>query len=431
MKPVTLFRYSIYLLFLFLILTPVLYILIIPFQSACDTILIEKHRLIILAEKSLILAFGAAFLSLFIGIPIAFTAYRMNKYKFYFIILASITVFIPPYIHAIVWNQLSPYIISWFSVHSLFGNMLVLSLIYYPYIFILTLSGLQTMDRSYIESALLYQKKMTVVRKIIFPLIVPHIFSGAIFVFILSIVDFSVSDILGVNVYAMEIFIKFSAFYDEKSAMQLSMPFIGLTIMLLFLQQWHMKNRSYIHQFADISVQSKDNTLNPYKKYFLIVFCLIIFSLSVVLPVCVLLYGAGKFSNYINALTLSWDQVTYTFVLSFLGTTLVMLMGFSIAYMIERSDHKLKYCILLISIIPFAVPGTTIGVCMIMLWNRPVIDAVYSSSLILLFAYLLKFIPIAVVIFISALKNINRQIEEAASLLTSNVLIIIFRIVLP
>ena len=99
----------------------------------------------------------------------------------------------------------------------------MLGLAYYPFVTLLTVSGLRSMDRSQEEAALLSRGKWQTLRRVTLPLTTPHILTGAIFVFVFSIMDFGVPDILRVSVYPVEIFVQFSTFYDERAAAILSL----------------------------------------------------------------------------------------------------------------------------------------------------------------------------------------------------------------
>jgi iron(III) transport system permease protein len=74
----------------------------------------------------------------------------------------------------------------------------------------------------------------------------PHIFTGGTFVFIFTIIDVGVPDILRVKAFPLKIFIQFSAFFNESAAATLSVPLVSLTLILILIQKWYMKGRSYV-----------------------------------------------------------------------------------------------------------------------------------------------------------------------------------------
>ena len=413
MNPPRFLKIIILLLFFIIILLPVLYIVSLP-AAAIEFERIFEKRQIGLMINSLLLACGTTFFSLLIGIPSGFLLTQVSaRLKTVFLICFLIPILIPTYIQAIVWNHISLYINQYFSMvnfHTIEGAIFILTLSYFSYVTMLTFSGIQSIDRNLIEIALLSSDKWTTLYKIVLPLVFPHIFASAIFVFVFSIIDFGVPDMLKVNVYPIEIFIQFSAFYDTQAAMVLSLPIILFTIAIIILQKAYMKNRSYIQIFG---IQQEVAYAFSFKPYVFMILLPLIF-ISAILPIVVLIIKSGAFSNYVNVWLSSKSQIFYSLYISVISSVCVTCFGFLLAVMIEKSSHKVNQAIDYISMIPLAIPATTVGICMIQLWNQPYIDAVYSSSGIIILAYMLRFMPFSLLIISSGLKKINKNVEESA-----------------
>jgi iron(III) transport system permease protein len=432
------FFQSIIILLFIIILLPIFFMVITPFVTHSTNPLgriFFDQRHLTLAKNSFELAVGTTFLSLIIGVPMAFLISRTNLWgSKYFGILYLIPILIPPYIHAIVWSHLTGIIKTFSSgdIHSLWGAVVVLTLAYFPFITLIAQSGLKSIDRNLEESSLLHCGQFHTIRRITLPLIAPHIFAGAIFVFIFSIIDFGVPDILRFNVYPVEIFIQFSAFYDEGAATLLSMPLIVITLFFIFLQRWYMKNRSYINILGGGSkaLEFRLGKMN----IFAYIFCLFIvfFSFfSVVIPLAVLLSIAGPLSSYVRVINTSIGQISYSVILASTGAFVALFLGFFLAYIIERSKAKWKNLLIFATFVPLAIPAVTLGIGLIKIWNRPIADFVYGSSFIIILGYIARFIPFSVITISSGLKQINQRLEEAAFLITPNQTKVMLRIVLP
>jgi iron(III) transport system permease protein len=162
-----------------------------------------------------------------------------------------------------------------------------------------------------------------------------------------------------------------------------------------------------------------------------LIFCLTILGFSAGLPVMVLLNAAGKLSNYIKVLKTSWQQISYSLILAFSGAFFTLGLGFFLSYLIERGKIKFGRLLELCALIPLAVPAITIGVGLIHVWNRPTADLVYASSFIILFGYMARFTPFTVLIVTSGLKQLNPNMEEAASLVTDRWTATMGKIVIP
>jgi len=401
-------------------------------QDLTHYISLFDKRHINLAWNSLALGAGTTVLSLTIGVPFAFLISRTNLWcRRIFKVIYFIPILIPPYIHAIVWSSLSVHLKHLLSVniHSVGGAIFVLSLAYFPFVTLLTQSGLKTIDRNLEEASLLCHGRYKTLKQITFPLIVPHIFSGAVFVFIFSIIDFGVPDILRVRVYPVEIFIQFSAFYNEKAAMILSLPLMGIALSLVILQRWYMKSRVYFQISGGISGQTE----HPLG-YFNMVgfgFCLVVIVLSVVIPVVVLLRGAGGFPNYIRVLNTSGGQITYSLILAFTGAIIALLLALFISYSIVRIKNNVRIFLEFMIFIPLAIPAITMGIGLIKIWNRPFIDTVYGSPLIIVIGYIARFISFVIIAVISGFRQINPRLEEVAFIVTGRWLRIMRRVIVP
>jgi iron(III) transport system permease protein len=424
-------------LFGIIVLLPILYMFLAPFVLQASQLVdaprpLFEVRHLNLAKNSLGLALGTSVMSLILGVLLAFLIQRTSMPgKSVFRVIYIIPILIPPYIHAIVWGHVNPWIKQIFcaDIHSLGGAIFVLTLAYFPFVTLTTISGLKSIDRNLEEAALLLCGRWHTVRKITLPLVLPHIFAGSIFVFTFAFIDFGVPDILRVKVFPVEIFVEFSAFYDERAAAFLSMPLIVITLVLVMLQRRYMHNRSYV-QLKGIAEKTIEYPLGR-MNFIACGCCVIICGLAAGLPVVVMLKVAGSLSNYIRVLSTSAGQIGYSLVLAAGGAVLAVLLAFPLSYFIERSKIKGSPALAYVTFIPLAIPAATLGIGLIKIWNLPVIDVIYGSSWIIVFGYVARFIPFAVITTSSGLKQVNPRAEEAAFLTSSRWTRVMRKIVMP
>jgi iron(III) transport system permease protein len=436
-KPPRFFLISTISLFCVIVLLPIIYTLLTPFWAGIGSentglFPLFESRHLSLAKNSLALAGGTTILCLLIGVSLALFFNRTDLWgRHFFGILFFVPILIPPYIHAIVWTHLNHSFKYFFSVdiHSLWGAIFVLTLAYFPFVTLMTLAGLKSIDRNLEEASLINHNQIKTLQKITIPLVLPHILSGAIFVFIFSIVDFAVPDILRVRVYPIEIFIQFSAFYNAQGASVLSLPIVGITLFLIVLQKWYMKDRAYVQISAGMKSHERDRLGIFNVPAFL--FCFVVIGLSVCLPIGVLLHTAGPFTIYKRVLSTSINQIGYSLLIASSGAVLTLVLGFLLSYLVERSKMSGKTIIEFTAFIPFAIPATTIGIALIKLWNWPLVDIIYQSSLIVIFGYTARFFSFSFVTTGSGLKQLNPHLEEAASLNIRHWMRVIRRIVFP
>ncbi|MCP5108529.1 MAG: iron ABC transporter permease, partial [bacterium] len=231
-------------LFVIIVLLPIGYMVTAPVWSGTtgDTgagVSLFGSRHIPLVLNSLGLATGTTLLGFLIGVPMAFFLCRIDfKGRRFFNVLYLVPLLIPSYIHAIAWSRLNPLLKPIFGdIHSLGGAVWVLGLSFFPIVTLMVRTGLQAIDRDQEEAALLHRSPFETLKGITLPLLMPYIVSSGVLVFLFSLLSFGVPDFLRLKVYPLEIFIQYSAFYNESSAAILSIPLLLTALLLLMLHK--------------------------------------------------------------------------------------------------------------------------------------------------------------------------------------------------
>jgi len=402
----------------------------ISFQNY--THVLSDARQLRLLYNTLLLGLGTTLVALVIGVPLAFLIDRTNIYlRRPLQYLYLVPLIIPPYMSTIAWIDLlgnrgtiSLFLVNTlsldhplFTIYGLAGCIAILALSYFPFVTLLALSGLRSVDRRLEEAASLSHGELGALRSITVPLISPHILTGAIFVFIFALSNYEVPDLLRVNAYPVEIFVLFSAFYREGAATAASLPLILVTIPAILLIRHYMGSRSYVTLSSASSYPVVVN-LGKWKKL-AFGFVVLVFLLSAVLPITDLVIRSGSVVSYATALRTAHRQILTGIALAAIAATAMIVLGFSISYFIERSKGRTRGLMETLSLLPFAVPATVLGIGLISVWNTPMTQFVYGSSLIVLFGYTARFIPFVTRAIGSSLRQIHLDLEEAG-LLCSN-----------
>ncbi len=385
-----------------------------------------SERSLKLLFNSLTIALGATLVGLIVGLPLGFFIARTDIYlKGLLRYLQLLPLLIPAYISAIAW-------ISLLGSSTIYGHwiaILILGLSYFPFISLLTISGLSTLDKRLEEQALLSASQWKVFLGITLPLILPFVIAGSLFVFVFSVSDYGVPALLRVNTYPLEIFAQFSAFYNPRLAVLSSFPLLFLTFALIVISYLIMKDKCYV-SLEGTSKQPKVIELKGCRFISSLFVWLTIF-LAGFLPLIILIISAGSISSYKVAVKTSLNPILTSLGLSFLGATLCVGLGFFLSFFIERAKSKFRTAIDMLSILPLAIPAIILGIGLIKLWNRPSTEFIYSGFLIVVFGFIARFIPFSVRIISSNFKQLNPNMEEAASLSGVGFFKTAFKILLP
>jgi len=397
-----------------------------------------------LLGTSLLLALGTSILALAIGVPYAFLCAKTDlPGRSFFSIAYIVPLLIPPYMQAIVWGRLlsnngplNRFLVEHlglsvapFDVHSVGGAIFVLALAYFPFVTLLTLSGLKTVDRQYEEAALLQRGFFGALVRVTLPMVRPQVAAAALFVLVFAIIDFGVPDILRVQVYPVEIFIQFSALYDERAAILLSVPLVAITVLAIGLQVRTMRGRSYISFQAGQGGMLR-HRLGPIR-FAALSFCLVVLGLAVFVPVAALLETAGSIQTFIKAIGPSADQILVSFALAGLAAALMTALAVAVAVAIYSAKGRWRTVTEYLSQIPFAIPPIVLGIGLIKLWNRPATDWLYTTPLIVVLGYMAHFVPFAVRALYANLQQMSPRLVEAGRLAGRSGFAVVWRIALP
>lgn len=361
-------------------------------------------------SNTILLGLGTTILSVILGVFLAFVICRSNIYFkkllgwFY---LAPILI--PPYIYVLTWSNILP---NWNLFQGISGASLLLSFSYFPFVTILTISGLNSIDNKLEEAARVSHNEWGVLTRITLPLVLPYTLAGALLCFVFAISDYGVPGLLQLNVYPVEIFIKFSAFYEHAEAALMAIPLVLITLALILLQKHYMKRRSYV----TLTGGYKKTALISLGKWRGLMSAIVtaIIAAIILIPLISLIYRAGGWDSYSMAIKTSYIEIGTSMMLAIAAATLCVFISFFIAYIIEKSNLKIRPAVDVLSVLPFAIPPTIIGIGLIRVWNRPITEFIYGTSFILMLAYITISSPFAIRILCSNLKQVSPTLEEAA-----------------
>ncbi len=384
------------------------------------------QRVLQLLLKSLFMALGATLLILLFGTPLALFLGRsrfpgITVCRF----LCLVPLLIPSHVHTLAWinllgengiiTKLLNGIVTIPSLFSISGVILLLAFSYFPILVLMLLIGLSRIRAGQEESALLVRSPVAVLCKVTLPLLQPYLVSGAVLVFVLAFFNYGIPSMLRVSSFPVEILVRFSAFYDEGGAAALSLPMIGIAMILLLLQHRYLRSRS----FATVTTTAGrlPAALLPAPPG--AVFIVMIILLTVFLPLSSLLHQAGGLLAYAMAIKTSVREILITLLLAVTAATYTTLLAFFLSHFTENSRTRNNRCRQMVKMavyLPLAFPATFFGIGLIYLWNHPLTEIFYATWSILVIAYIARFIPFSMAIVTVGLQQISPGLGDAAYL---------------
>ena len=433
--------------FVVLCILPGLYMLGVSFISAAGGFSLENYRHLLadprqrqLLLSSTVLSTGTAMLATLIGAPLGLLLARADLPAKSVLRLALVMpLVVPPYILGLAWVYIggSTGLISgvvgidllsgW--TYSLTGAVIVLCIGFYPLAMLATEAAARRVDAHLEEAGLIVARPRRVLWRITLPLIAPSIAASALIVFVLALSEFGVPGLLRLPVFTTEVFTAFAALYDFGAATAVASPLLVVALIAGAAAKLVIGNRV-------LTVRRSTHTglplpLGGWRPLAVAGLGVILF-LSVVLPLVVLAREVGQLDRVTAAIRASGDAINNSLLLATIGATIIVILGSLVGYGRARSRTRLRDVLDLVFIVVFAVPSTVVGVGLIGLWNRPGLPGeVYKSMVIIVIAYLARFVPVAALILAASIRQLSPSFEEAAEVAGSGWLRNFIRIVLP
>ena len=392
------------------------------------------------------------FLSILFGVPLALIVGRMQipGRKILKVIL-MIPYLIPGFVFAFAWRELvGPvgYINKFymilsgngeplFNIYGFGGVILILVLRGYPVVYITVVRSLQNMNAGYEEAAEISGAgRFTLFRTITFPLMFPAVSGAALLVFASSIANFGVAAVLGIpaNFYVLttQIYATILSYGVDNNitiASCLSLYLILAGLFSLWIQEKLIKKKNYVVITGkggrkDLITTGKIGRIYTFVLSILGFLLVILPLIAIVLSSLTKAYGLAPtlnnltFNNFIalGTDTLIKNALRNSFIFAISAASLCVVIGFLIALVTERSRIPGRKFLDFLATAPRSIPGTIIALAFIIAWIKPIPVlgfSIYNTFLIMLMAYLAKFLGFAVRTITAAFKQISPSLEEA------------------
>ncbi|WP_456475258.1 ABC transporter permease [Candidatus Pyrohabitans sp.] len=412
-------------------LLPLTYLLIHTSSAGEKALSLLTHkRTVQVFVNSLFLALAVTTFSAMIAVPLAFLTVRTDLPARRFWSVATILpLAIPSYVGSfalisalaprgsIIQNLLSPLGVEQLpSIYGFPGAVLSLTLFTYPYILLSVRSALYGLDPALEEVAqsLGYARRETFLR-VVLPLLKPSIAAGTLLVALYSLSDFGTPSLMRFDSFTRVIYIQYQSTFDRSMAAVLSVLLVMVAALLVYLEQ-RVRRVSYYSTSAGVRRKPKLIALGKWR-WIALAFCISVVGLALILPLSVIAYWlirgvmAGEAFNSIFHLALNSALVSSLAALAVIPAALI------VAVIAVRYPSPLSKLIEQSTYIGFAMPGIVVALSLVFFGAG---TPLYQSMAMLIFAYMVLFIPQAVGTVRSSLLQLNPRMEEAARSLGSN-----------
>ncbi|MDO4700669.1 MAG: iron ABC transporter permease [Moraxella sp.] len=306
-----------------------------------------------------------------------------------------------------------------------FGVAVIMSLTFYPYVYLLAKNAFATMGNKALEAgASLGLSPYQSFVKIALPMARPWIAGGAILALMEVLADFGTVSVFGFETFTTAIYDAWFGFFSLETAKQLASLLIGFVFLLVVLEQLSRGKRRF--EVAGRSNSYVPKPLTGSKKWLASAYCGTILLLAFVIPLIQLLIWASHTWS-LDALSSLSTQAWYSFVVAILSALLVAIVAFGIALASYHDKSKFAIVSSRLATLGYAVPGTVlaVGVFVPVAWLDNVLleylpfgegtTEIFKGTLaVMLIAYLIRFLALGVSSLNSGIERIKPNYIEAA-----------------
>lgn len=319
------------------------------------------------------------------------------------------------------------------------GIALVMALHHAPLVAITLWTGLRSVPQSLIEAAQMEGAGPgTIVARILLPVLRPQIIAAALLAFVAGIGNFGIPALLGLPVNYLTlptlIYRRLSSFgpagLPDAAALSILVALVaGLGIAAGMLATQRNGGKVEI-----------ERPLRPFwqlgrARLFVTGGLWFLLAIKLGLPFLALF---GEALTPALGVVLSWQSLTFdkfaevllrqdvtmrafrnSFLFAGSAALILALVSIAFAYALERRMGKLRRVVEVVIEMPYALPGVVLSIACILMFLKPLPVlgiSIYATPFIILFAYLARFLPLALKAPLAAMAQIEAHHEEAAKL---------------
>ncbi|WP_133011195.1 ABC transporter permease [Marinomonas flavescens] len=331
-----------------------------------------------------------------------------------------------------------------FEIRSLGGAVIMLSLVLYPYVYLMSRAAFLEQSANTLEvSRTLGYSNLSAFFRLALPLARPAIIAGLTLAMMEVLADYGTVQYFGVATFTTGIMRTFYGFGDLAGASQLAGVLLLFVCVLIFTERYSRRKLRY-HASGLRKASQRELVLSGWRGVVACGFCCLPVLFGFLLPAGVLLYW-----SLFEAEPLTWDFLLlawHSFYLAFLAALIVVALALVLSYALRLHPSRSVSSAVASAGVGYALPGTiiAIGVIVPLAWlDHRLIEVVkevtgdnigllFSGTIVaLLFAYAVRFMAVSLGAVQSGLGKIKPSMDMAARSLGLTPLQVLKRVHFP
>lgn len=312
------------------------------------------------------------------------------------------------------------------SIRNVWGAGLVLSLAFYPYVYLLARQAFLSQGRRAIEAGqMLGLSRSRVFFRLALPQALPWIIGGLLLASMETLADFGAVSVFNVDTFTTAIYKAWFGFFSLTTAAQLAALLIGVIfIVVLFEQYWQTKRGNNVTQGSS----QRFDASTP-AKLGMTLLCTLVFAGAFLIPFLQLIYWTAlNFRQDFDARYI--DFVTNSLMIASMTTIFIAFLAIIIAWIKRQYPDKLTKLMTTLANLGYVVPGTVlaVGIFIPIAWldNQMIVFGITTqqvlsgSVIVMLLALSTRFMTVSFQPVDRQLQRLTVNQEAAAKLLSDS-----------
>ena len=318
------------------------------------------------------------------------------------------------------------------NVYGMWGIAVVQILTFFPVCYMMLKGLLKNIDPSMEEAARnMGAGRMKVFTTVTLPLMLPGLGNAFLVTFIESVADFANPMMIGgsYDTLATTIYLRITGgSYDTNGAAAMAVVLLGITLVLFLIQKYYLEAKTAATLTGKAS-RARAPISDRSVRIPLTVICSALSAFVILMYIAIPFGALFKLWGRDYSLSLKWFQqlfrddgfkaFTDSLVLSLIASPITALLSMIISYLVVKKKFRAKGFIEFVSMLAMAVPGTVLGVGFIRgfaggIFRTGLMQGIYGTGVILVIVFVVRSLPVGTRSGISALRQIDKSIEESA-----------------
>lgn len=310
------------------------------------------------------------------------------------------------------------------------GAFFVLSLLNYPLVYLTVRAAFLRLDPATEEAARsLGRTPWQTFWQVTFPQLRPALAAGGLLVALYVLRDFGAVSILRYDTFTRVIYIQYQSTFDRAAAAALALVLVALTLLLLY-GEVRSRGRAHDRQASLQAARPPRITSLGLWKWPALLFCSLVILFALLMPSSTLLYWLVRGVLAGEQISGLWVALQNTMLAAGLAALAATLAALPITILDVRRPSQVTHLLERATYIAYALPGIVIALALVFFGIR-YIPGLYQSLAMLVFGYVILFLPQAAGALRASLLQVHPGIEEAGRSLGKSPLQVFRWITLP